>query len=100
MYDIVKACFERQNKGSSVHLEKRERYRKTSDSDDQWYRKIKRQKSPKEIACAGATNEVDELLERKRAKDLILDLNELRDLKLHVISIPCGGLRLVSVMCI
>ena len=87
MYKVIKAAFHGENKRAAVHLNKGKCYGQGRDENDQWYREKNRKKAPKEITCASTTDKVDELLECERAKDLILDLDELRYLKLHTCSI-------------
>lgn len=85
--------FKRDDERPAVELEERQACGKSGDHYDKRSGNEKRKYAPKNVACPGTAADVNELLEREGAEDFILDLNELRNLKLHGSSISAREAR-------
>src|SRR3989344_3209209 len=81
--EIEKPMLECKNKRLAVVFEEGKSGSEPKNTRDQGRGDIHGERAPNDIAHSRAADEIHELLESKRPKYLILDLDELRNLKLH-----------------
>ena len=78
-----KAVFQGEDEGATVVFEEGKRCAKSEKGHDEGRGEVDRKDAIQDVTNPRPAREVDELLEGEGAKDLVLDLDELRNLELH-----------------